>query len=78
MILLNNEEITVSSGEYQYTCNIGVGSAKLQVSVDGRAFMDIPDSSVTSNSVFVIPRICNCKVKAIITGDAEVSLNRIW
>ena len=66
----------VHQGDYQLTYTIGTGTAKLQQSVDGKSFQDIPQSDV-SISTAVIASLATSIVKAVLTGDAELSINSV-
>ena len=65
-----------ATGIKNYDVEIGTGTAKLQMSVNGRAFKDIPDTDKTANynSNITIPE---CRIQAILTGDATVVLNNV-
>ena len=62
---------TYTTGIKNYDVEIGTGTAKLQMSVKGRTFKDIPDTdkSANYNNNITIP---DCKIQAILTGDATV------
>jgi hypothetical protein len=49
------------------------GDARLQISVDGSAYADITDSVKTAGTNFNIT-IPECRIKALITGDAVVKV----
>jgi hypothetical protein len=76
MILKNNSEVSIQHGDHQLTLTMSAGTAKLQVSVDGGAFQDVPDSAEAASSVY-IASLCTCKVRAVLTGDATMSINRV-
>jgi len=66
--------ITVDEGEYILITSMSSGTSKLQISVHGGSFQDITDASWSANGdtrVF-LPQ---CKVQAVLTGDATMSIH---
>ena len=76
MILLNGEEHDLVNGEYQLTYTMSAGTAELQQSVDGGPFAVIPDSAQTASTAKTA-KLCTSKIKAVLTGDAALSINKI-
>jgi hypothetical protein len=76
MILLNNVEHDINHGIHQLTYTIGTGTATLEISVDGGAFQPLVDTLKSSTSA-VKADLCTCKARAVLTGDAQMSINRI-
>jgi len=77
MILTNNESTDmIHRGQYQLTYTMSSGTAKLQISVDDSAFQDVPLSDKSASEVVLIS-LCSSKVKAVLTGDAVLSINRV-
>lgn len=76
MKLANNVTEDIQHGQYQLTYTMSSGTAKLQVSVDDSAFQDVPLSDKSASTVVQVS-LCTSKVKAVLTGDAELSINRI-
>ncbi len=76
MILLDGTQTKAHHGTYQLTYTIGTGTAKLQQSVDGQAFQDVPLSSKTSSDAVIID-LCMSEVKSVLTGDAVLSMCRV-
>jgi len=74
--LLNNIEHQIMSGDLQLTYTIGTGTAKLRFSVDGKPFQDVPnsDQNITTSEVV---SLSTCVVKSVLTGDAQLSINRV-
>jgi hypothetical protein len=76
MILLNNVVQDINHGVHQLTYTIGTGTAVLEQSVDDAAFQPVVDTD-KSASVGVIATLCTSKVRAVLTGDAQLSINRV-
>ena len=76
MILLNNVVHEINHGEHQLTYTIGTGTAVLEQSVDDAAFQPVP-SSDKSASTIILATTCTSKVRAVLTGDAQLSINRV-
>ena len=76
MILTNNESTDIQHGQYQLTYTMSSGTAKLQVSVDDSAFQDVVDSDKSATTAVQVS-LCTSKVKAVLTGDAVLSINRV-
>ena len=74
--LLTADPVEFSTGIKNYDVEIGTGTAKLQISVEGRGFKDIPDTdkSADYNNNITLP---SCRIQAILTGDATVAINNI-
>ena len=74
--LVNGAEIRFSAGLKGVDFRMSSGSAKLQISVDGSTFLDIPDTDKTESVNFNITTP-KCKLKAILTGDAVARVRKI-
>jgi hypothetical protein len=74
--LLTADPVEFSTGIKNYDVEIGTGTAKLQISVEGRDFKDIPNTDKTANynNNITIPV---CRIQAILTGDATVAINNV-
>ena len=70
--LASEAPLNVSSGTYNLKVVPNAGTAKLQFSVQNEAMQDIPDA--TTSGTVLLP---SCKVQSVITGDAELYLNKI-
>lgn len=81
MKLLTEDPTTIGSGDYNARNDLTSGENKLQYSVDGGAFRDVPDSAVTSSSTAeekdYILTLPNCRVQSVITGDGDVWLDTV-
>ena len=73
--LVNNDVFPVQAGEHNLAYVMSAGTAKLTYSVDGGAFIDVPDSAKTATTGITV-RLPSCQVLAVLTGDAELSINR--
>ncbi len=71
--LINNRSTSVSPGVKNVDMRMSSGDARLQMSVNGSAFTDIANSVKTADSNFNIT-VPECEIRAVITGDATVSL----
>jgi hypothetical protein len=76
MILLNNVVKDINHGVHQLTYTIGTGTATLEVSVDDAAFQPVVDSDQTASTA-ILATLCTSKVRAVLTGDAQMSINRV-
>lgn len=76
MTELANGDTKVLDGEYSYIVTAGTGTAKLQVETGDDDWTDIPDTSTTNADLLKTIKF-NGHVKAVITGDAIVRLQRI-
>ncbi len=76
MAILNGTEQTIQRGIYNIQVVIGGGTADIQYSTDELDFGTIDGANYTASGGdnYNLPR---CKVKAVLTGDAQVSINRI-
>lgn len=75
MKLVNDDVTPISPGNHTLTYVMSSGTAKLTYSVDGRSFIDVPDSAKTATTGITV-RLPSCQVVAVLTGDAELSINR--
>ena len=73
--LVNDDVTPISPGNHTLTYTIGTGTAKLTYSVDGKEFIDVPNSDKTATTGITV-RLPSCQVVAVLTGDAELSINR--
>lgn len=74
--LVNNEIMGVSTGQWSVTANMTSGTATLQMSVRDGPFFDISGTSFsqTDGGRIIVP---DCKIKAILTGDATWEVDKI-
>jgi hypothetical protein len=73
MLLLNGVEETVSRFDsYTLTVNAGTGTALVEYSVDGMGFQELMPLTSTDDN-FELPSLPACKIKATLTGDAQVA-----
>lgn len=62
-------------GTYIVKMTMSTGDARLQWSVEGEAFTDIPDTIKTADDVFDLKIAAGTVIKSLITGNAVVRLN---
>ena len=75
MNLVNNESRSQAPGDHNLTYIMTAGTAKLTYSVDNKPFIDVPDSAKTATTGVTV-RLPACRVLAVLTGDATLSINR--
>ncbi len=75
-LILDGVSTPIANGKHQLTWDIGTGTGKLQVSVDGLAFQDVPGSSRSASDSQIIT-LTDCKVKAVLTGDAQMAIGPV-
>ncbi len=73
-ILLTGVETQIRNAiqDYTVTIKIGTGTALVEYDVDGLGFQNL--IAVTAVSDQLIATLPPCKVKATLTGDAQVSI----
>jgi hypothetical protein len=75
-LLDDGVEVSIANGQHQLTWDIGTGTGKLQFSVSGLSFQDVPNS-LRSASDGQIVTLTDCKIKAVLTGDAQMSIKAV-
>ena len=73
--LVNSESRSAAPGFHTLTYIMTAGTAKLTYSVDNKPFVDVPDSAQTTTLGKTL-RLPACRVLAVLTGDATLSINR--
>ena len=73
--LVNNESKSMPGGLHILTYIMSAGTAKLTYSVDNKAFIDVPDSAKTVTTGVPV-KLPACRVLAVLTGDATLSINK--
>ena len=74
--LLHNAPQDFVTGIKNIDMVMSSGDARIQISVNGSAYKDVASSIKTASSNFNIT-IPNCKIQAVITGDAVVNLENV-
>lgn len=74
--LTNDNPISIDDGYKNVQMSITSGDVKLQYSTNGLPYVDVPDSTKTASTGFNVS-LPTCDIKAIITGVAEVSVNKV-
>ena len=75
-ILETATPLAIGSGTYNLKYTMSSGTAKLQYSVDGEAFGDVPDTSKTSSTGITV-LLPSCRVQSVLTGDAELRITKV-
>ena len=73
--LVNGKAKSRQPGYHTLTYIMSAGTAKLTYSVDGKSFIDVPDSAKTATTGITV-KLPACQVIAVLTGDATLSINR--
>jgi hypothetical protein len=76
----NGEEFRFPGGDHMVQYEMSAGTAKLQVKdpqVSGGAYIDIPDSSKSASSAFIVTLGDGVSVKVVLTGDAKCSITKV-
>ncbi len=73
MILSNNIPVDITAGDHVFSVLISSGTVSFEFSIDNLAFNPIEDAlySADASGVLSLP---SCKLKALITGSADVAL----
>lgn len=74
MQILTAVPVVVGKGQLGVIMEMTTGTAKLQIkdpSASGSAFVDVPDSYVSSSSSYNVNLANQCTIQAVLTGDAE-------
>jgi len=71
--LLTGVERANAKGDYNNKVVIGTGTAVLQYQVNNEGFNDVPNTSVSASTGVDIA-LPSCRIKAVLTGDAQVWL----
>lgn len=77
MQLVNNQEEVLHAGRYGFVFEMSSGTAKLQIkdhNDSDSAFVDVPDTSASGSTAFNLDVANSCKIKVVLTGDAEAYL----
>lgn len=71
MQLSNGVEVTFAAGMYIFNASMSAGTLFIEMAIDGGDFvlLDETNLNVSGNGIMTLPI---CKIKATITGDAEV------
>lgn len=72
--LLHNKSISINRADHLVTVRVNGGTAQLQYRVGGLDMADLPDSSYTVDTD-EIKTLCQCRLRAILTGGATVHIN---
>ena len=65
-----------ASGTYCVTAIMTVGTAKIQMTTEDHAAQDITDASWAASATSEL-RIPNCRLTAVVTGDAQIFLAKV-
>jgi hypothetical protein len=76
MILKTGVPKTVEKTEYIVLIHMTSGSAKLEISMEGSPFVELPEAYWTESTVVEIP-FPNCQLEATLTGDAILVMGEI-
>ena len=74
--ILNNEIKQVASGTHDVNVIITTGTADLQYSVNSKDFVSIPSASVSASTGFDVT-LPDCRIKAVLTGDAVMHVTQV-
>tara|TARA_R110000751_G_scaffold73408_1_gene148423 strand:+ start:7779 stop:8021 length:243 start_codon:yes stop_codon:yes gene_type:complete len=76
MRLINGEGLLLGSkGDHLVTVRLNGGTAKIQYTVENDiAYADLPDSTYAADAD-EIKTLCDCRLKAVLTGDATIDIN---
>ena len=73
--LVNDESRSMPGGLHNLEYQMTAGTAKLTYSVDNKPFIDVPTSSQAATTGITV-RLPSCRVLAVLTGDATLSINK--
>jgi len=71
--LVVNKATPVTDGTKTISMRMTTGDARIRMSVDGNAPVDIASTIKTADADFNI-RVPDCEITAVVTGDATVSI----
>ena len=74
MELLHNQPEGINRADHLVTVRANGGTVQLQYSVGGLDMADLPDSTYSADAD-EIKKLCQCKMQAVITGNAKVFIN---
>jgi len=74
-ILLSGVEKSFTRGMYVMSSYASVGTSKIQMSTDGLPFKDLDGTSSTNADLEKEVQLPDCKIKAVLTGDAQLTMN---
>ena len=74
--LVSGESTGVRSGDYMVVFDVPDGSAELQVELGSLGFQAVENATKTADANGILT-FGECNIKAVLTGNAQISLTRI-